>query len=449
MRAACLLVLLSACSFTTATGFTECVQDLQCGSNHSCARGYCVAMAEGCSRFEGPFESPGVIRLAALLPLRRGSDGKGDPLEQNLLYGMGLAINEVNQQKLASFALYACDTQSNDSLAIKQIEWAVGQMQLPALLTSGNAVSFLAAQNTLRKEAGTLVMSPNASGLGFIDLFQADHATFRVAPPDSAQASVMAQLLTENEQYITQTKVAVVYQDDDDRDRFAHELSGRVADAGRTTREFVYPVQVNATDLVNRMKTDLGPTASVLIGSAAQIQVVMSVAAISNGLERSTGHRWLLSSSAKTPALFSTPIVARELDGMLGVAPTQGTDAMFPGRLGALYGVETSVAPSGYDAAFMVMLASVWDSQDAGALTGPRMAKGMLSMTSDGGSPLTLGGLGAWREAVTLLKAKAPISVKGVTGQLNFDVNVGAPNLPFDVWRVSDGGFAFVRLATP
>lgn len=449
MRAVALLVLLSACSFTTASGFTECSHDLQCGAGQACTRRYCVPMPAGCQRFEGPFEDAGVIRIAALLPLRPGGDGGADPAELNLLYGMALAVSDVNAQKTQNlaFGLYACDTQANDVLTATQLEWAIGQMQLPALITSGNALTLRAAQNGLRRDAGTLVMSPNASAQGLIDIFQSDHATFRIAPPDWQQASVLVQLLTGDEQYITQTKVAVVYQNDEARDELAHEISGRVADAGRNTLEFPYPAKVDAIGLIAKIKIDLGPTASVLIGAPAQIQSVISEASTSIALERANGHRWLLTSSAKSPALFVTPVVARQLEGALGVAPTQGKDTVFASRIATAYGVDSLTAPSGYDAAFMVMLSAAWDLQSGTPPTGPRMALGMLSMTSDAGAPSPTPV--AWQYSVTQIGSRKPISMSGITGQLNFDLNAGAPSLPFEVWRVTDGGFTSVRLATP
>jgi hypothetical protein len=412
-------------------------------------------MPEGCQRFEGPFGRPGVIRLAAVVPLHDSRDGGLDAQELNGLNGMGLAVREVNSTTTStsslSFALFACDTFGDEALATGQVEWAAQQMQLPALLTSGNTITLLAAQSGARRDAGMLVMSPNATGEALSALYQLDRATFRTASPDSLQASVLTQLMTGDERYITKTRIAVIYERGSDRDQFATNVTNRLRDAGRTAEPFSYDPPVDAIELFARVKAKVQLTASVLMGSPPQLRAIITQAASTPGFEVTDGHQWLLTSTAKDPSVLSTSVVANALEGQLGVAPSQATGALgddFRARYTMAYGVAPSTAASSHDAAFLVMLSAAWNSADQNGPTGQSIAEGLLNVSADGGARYSLSAL-SWAQAVSALSEKTPIAVDGVTGRLQVDPASGATNLPFEIWRVTDGGFVTVRFATP
>ena len=75
------------------------------------------------------------------------------------------------------------------------------------------------------------------------------------------------------------------------------------------------------------------------------------------------------------------------------------------------------------------------------------MAEGLFNV-SDGGKLVHLTPT-EWRDGVTELSNRRPITVEGVTGRLSLDPDAGAPSNTFEVWKVSDGGFAIVRFAKP
>lgn len=411
-------------------------------------------MPAGCRRFEGPFERSGLVRFVALTPLTTRPDAGVDPLEQDTLNGLALAMREVNDNKTSAkvFALFACDTHGDDALTKAQVEWAVGdEMKVPALIISGNAATLLAAKNAMRRDAGTAIVSPNATAEGFVALFAQDPSIFRIAAPDSQQASVLAQLMTGDVQYINQGKVAVIFEAGDDRDQFAQNLQSRLVDAGRDARVFSYDVPLNAGQLVSALNADLRPTASVFLGSSAALVAVVTESARTKGLQRSDGHRWLLSSATRSPVTLSNPLVATELEDMLGVAPTQGTSGLataFRKRFSAVYGAEPVKASAAYDAMFTVMLATSWSETDNPQVSGPLMTQGLLNLVAVGGTPVRLT-VEDWARAATELQNRRPVSVEGITGQLQFAADAGAPTSVFEVWKVTDGGFATVRLAKP
>jgi len=445
---------LISCSFTTASAFKECDTDLQCGAGSACTRGYCLALPEGCRQLEGPFARVGVVRFAVIAPLSTQRDGGLDALEVNALNGLALAAREVNGNKDFAFALFACDTLNDAVLAKQQVEWAVTEMRLPALFTSGNAVTLLAAQNPQRRAAGTLIISPNATAESLSAMFREDHATFRAVPPDSSQASVLAKLITGDPQYITQTRVAVIFEDGNDRGQFATNVRDLLVDAGRDARVFGFTNPLMPIGLVGALREDLRPKASVVIGSPSQVRSLVTEGARTPGLQRSDGHRWLFSSSSRDPVTLATPLVSAELEGMLGVAPNRGSGALantFRSRFMNAFGAEPQTAAAAYDAMFLVMLASHWGNKSTTDLNAARIAEGLasFSMTSGAtGMPVQLGPE-EFSAAVTKLSESTTVAVEGVTGKLQFDLEVGAPAAPFEVWRVQDGGFASVRLATP
>jgi branched-chain amino acid transport system substrate-binding protein len=55
-----------------------------------------------------------------------------------------------------------------------------------------------------------------------------------------------------------------------------------------------------------------------------------------------------------------------------------------------------------------------------------------------------------WRDASAALAAGRSINVDGASGQLDFDLDAGAPSSPYEVWQVTDGGsFTTVGLVNP
>ena len=445
-----------SCSFTTGTAFKECDTDPQCGAGAACSRGYCLSLPEGCRPIEGSFTRAEVARFAFIAPLSTRRDGGLDALEVNALNGAALAIRDVNGTltKNVAYALYACDTLHDEALTRQQVEWAVTEMRLPALLTSGNTATLLAAQNMQRVGAGTPLVSPNASAESLTALFRQHGAIYRVVPPDSSQASVLAKLMTGDSKYITQLKVAVISEEGDDRAQFADNVRGRLVDAGRDARVFEYSKPLNPIALVAKLNADLRPNASVVIGSPAQVRTLITEGARSPGLQRSDGHRWLFSSSSRDPVTLGTPLVAAELEGMLGVAPSRGTGGLaktFRDNFVGAFGTEPSTASAAYDAMFLVMLASHWGSETTSGLTSTRVSDGLVSLAVVPGDSVIHVQLRAqdFSQAVHELSASKRVAIEGVTGKLELDPEVGAPSAAFEVWQVQDGGFATVRFATP
>ncbi len=445
-------MLTSSCSFTTGGAFKECDLDSQCGSVSACSRGYCLPMPAGCRRAEGVFDRSSAVRVAALLPLTSAADGGGiDPVEQNMLNGLILAVREVNGVSSVRFGLYACDTGGVQASTPAGIEWAVGQMHLPALVTSGNALTVTAALNGSRRDAGTVVMSPNATSETLSGLFRADRSTFRTAAPDSVHASVLAQLMTGDPLYIDQNKVAVIAEAGNDREMFADNVRQRLVSLGRDARAFIFQSPVSAPGLVASITMNFAPTASVLIGSPNNIRSILAETSRSPGLRANDGHRWLLSSSAKDPITLSTPVAAAELEGMLGASPAPGQGALataFRTRFLNAFGTEPLGAASSYDAMYLVMLASTWRSAEGVPVTGPLISQGVFNVSADGGVAVRLTPED-WSLAVTQLAGGRQVTAEGVTGKFELDPNAGAPVTVFEVWRVNDGGFDTVRFVKP
>ncbi len=84
-----------------------------------------------------------------------------------------------------------------------------------------------------------------------------------------------------------------------------------------------------------------------------------------------------------------------------------------------------------------------------GAITGPRLSKGISKVTSVtgstcGGSPI------GWRDAAAALAEGRSIDLEGASGALDFALDARAPASAYEVWKVTDGGtLTTVKLVNP
>lgn len=451
----------ASCSFTTATGFTECTADSQCGASRACRDGYCLPLPERCVRTEGAFDKGDRIPLVALLPLSTELDGGvRDQSEEQGRNAMSLAVFEANDReglKGRRFALFTCDTGSDRGELQKQLRWFVGELQVPAVITSGSGQTIGAAEEPSRQDAGLLIMSATATSPELVRYYQRDFTVWRVAPPDTQQALVIEQLFRNDAAYMGAQRIAVLHVDSIYGQGISDALQTRLTLLGRTVT--VVPFPENLTDpaqVVSTLATSVQgqpPQATVLVAFAPEVRTLVSEAATRPALARANGHRWLLTDSAKDPSIVDAVTLPQLVDA-LGTAPAQGAGSAFPAfrdRYQARYGVDPnsySFTSHAYDAMYLVMLSAAWASSGGGPISGPRMNEGMRKITGGARSYRLLGV--DWVGASTDLANGQAIDAEGSSGRLDFDYDAGAPKSPYEVWRIlPDGGFTTAGIVTP
>jgi branched-chain amino acid transport system substrate-binding protein len=447
-------LVLGSCSFTTATGFDECQADAQCAASSVCVQHYCLPMPDGCERTEGAFDKGDRIVMAAIAPLTT-ADGGVVERETYRLNALRLALQEANQfggLKNSPFALVTCNATRDDAQVQSFTAWLVENLRVPAIIVSGSSRVRAAAAEPTRLDAGTFIISANATSASLVGVFARDGNVWRVAPPDTLQAKVLRALVSDAGVARSAT-VALVNESSDYGSGLQLALNDELTAAGFTVKATPYdpPLDsVKANAVVASLETN-APVATIVIGFPADVVQIISLAANRPRLQSANGHRWFFTDSAKDPAILTTATRA-ELTGLIGTTPAQGVGTAFRtfrDSFSTRYGVDPSTysfTAHTYDAMWLT-LASMAYSQAIGVISGPGMRQGMLQVSANT-TPLPLVGA-KWSDVSSAMLLGTPINVDGSSGELVFDPAAGAPSSPYEVWTVADAGITTLRFAAP
>ncbi len=452
-----LAALTGSCSFTTATGFVECQTDRQCGAANACISNFCIPMPASCRRVEGEFDAPDHIPLMALLPITDGDFTDNSELQG--LNALKLAVSEANRAsgiRGRLFGLYACNTNSNDQTITQQTQFAVTQLKVPAIISSGSGQTELIANVKERQDAKTMIISPTSTSERLVATYRVDKSVWRVPPSDGSQAKVMTRLINEpgldaGATFNPAGGIAVLYQEDAYGIAFAQSLLDQLADAGRPSPSLSFGKSLSASaasataNSLSMLNAGSAPKTTVFIGLPQDLTAVVgAVVANQPSLRRSAGHQWLLSDGVKDPVILVGP-TRSELINSIGTTPAQASGTnyqFFKGRFQTAFNAnpeDYSFIPHGYDAMYLTMLAAAWASQADGGVTGANMSAGMAQLSAVGQTPIAINA-NTWPEASNKLSAGTAIDLQGTSGELNFDNTTGAPSAPYDVWQATDAG---------
>lgn len=464
--------LAASCSFTTASGFNECTVDTDCAASSVCVKQYCLPMPAGCQRAEGSFDKADRIPLATIVTL---TNPDGGPIERETyrLNALKLALSEANKfggLKNSPYALIACNSPADDTSIQSVTAWLVQNLAVPAIVVSRSGPLRAASAEPNRLDAGTFLISANATSASLVGTFQRDGNVWRVAPPDTLQARVLRELIAQallappdpdagvvdggpSDAGSGSLTVAIVNESTDYGGGLQLALNDELTQAGFTVKTIPYDAPLTpatATSVVSSLAT-AAPAATIVIGFPPDVVQVVGGARAYPVLQVANGHRWFFTDSAKDPAIL-TPATTSELQGLTGTTPAQGVGTAFHtfrDAFSARYGVDPSAysfTAHNYDAMWLTLASTAW-AQHGGAVTGPAMREGMLNVSSSGMTTQLVGA--KWSEVSASLLAGMPINADGSSGELQFDPDAGAPSGPYDVWTVGDAGITTVRSVTP
>lgn len=472
------VVALAGCSFTTGSNFTECTADVDCGSAAACMKHYCLPLPPGCRRSEpggtkNPFTVPGRVPLVAILPVTT-DNGETDDSELQSINAMNLAISQANE-RLADhlFGLFVCDTGAKvDGGGLDvQASWFVANLHAPVFIVSSSSPTNALAQNAARLDAGSLIISPNATS----SELRVRHATlgnvWRVAPPDTGQAKVLADLIKQafpdggtspdggmDAGVAARAKIAIIHTTSIYGTGFANPLNQELSSRGFDTEQI--PFDSNDTtqrSAAVRRAASVTPTATVVIGNSSHLVEFVTTARTSlPELTRDAGHRWFLTDGLKDPSIL-TDVTRPELTAALGTAPAQGAGAaysIFRTSFTNKYGLDpdtTNYTSHSYDTAWLVMLATQYalaNTPDGGELSGARIGEGMTRFATSSGPAIPFTAE-KWTELADALSRGTTTNVEGTSGPLDFDADAGVPQAPYEIWQVADGGIRVVRQVWP
>ncbi len=460
--AALVVIGLASCSFTTAGKFEECKTDFDCGAATACTEGYCLTLPAGCRREEAggttrAFEQPARIPLVALLPIK-ASSGMPDDSETQSANAIKLAISEANDRLNATrgfFGLFVCDTDATiDGGGLElQATWFIENLKVPALIVSSSGPTQKVAQLGARLDAGTLVISPNATSPELTISFTQTGNVWRIPPTDVNQARVVVDLVARDFPDAG-VLIDVLHAKGTYGAGFANPLAEQLI--ARGFRATLRPFDPNDAETQNKAVTDVsndGPAGTVLIGNTTVMVPIIEKAKTFGNLKRGSGHRWYLTDSMKEQTLL-TPSTLLELDLSQGTAPAQGAGTAYPtfrDGFRTRYGTDpesTNYTSHSYDATWLVMLAAQFAegaaTPDRTRVTGAKLGEGLVKLSLSTGPAIPLRA-DKWAELSDALARGTPTNVEGASGHLDFDLDAGAPSAPYEVWQVRDGGIHVVR----
>ncbi|AKQ68818.1 Branched-chain amino acid ABC transporter, amino acid-binding protein [Myxococcus hansupus] len=460
-------LLMAGCSFTTASGLTECETSSDCATAQVCNAGYCLPQPEGCGEIYGPASSSNAIALGAAVPLST-ADGP-DESEVQAINAIKLALDEVNQREGVNgrpFVLHICDTRSEPNRAAGQAQWLIDERKVQMIFTSSSAQAL--AVSSLTVPAGVLMITYSGTSPDIANINDQNGTdaglVWRTAPSDVLQGRIIADLLqnriavTGATPFADISRLGISYVNDAYGQGLFAVTLGRIDSTLRSVTSAQYAR--NSTDFANVVRhiTQDQPDVEVLIGFSEDNARIINQT-ISGGR---TSQRWFFTDAGKDRGLFTAlGANAQYVEGSYGTAPAQARPdlvyRLFAQRFQSAYQTDPgqySFTAHAYDAMYLVALGAAYaagpDVNNPQPITGARMADGLARVTPAPGETapaFNLGteGFGGAREAI---RNGTIIDVTGASGNLNFNASGEAPS-EYELFRVTSNGFETIQLITP
>lgn len=454
--------LLAGCSFTTASGLSECDVSADCDADQVCSNNFCLPLPAGCGEsYPVNGTSPDDIQIGAALPLSLSATNPGAGKDESEVQGLNailLALDEINQRGVLGrkITLHVCDTAFDATRTATQTQWLVTEKKIVALLTAGSSQTLAAADVTLRNNV--LTMSSSGTSPELAKVADTNGGTvgllWRTAPSDVIQGKVIGDLLLNDTRFNTAARIGMFYLDDPYGQGLFDVITTRLQGRGKIFKAIPYsrktePSIISAVTQMDAFDPDL----SVLVGFEDDATSIIKFSAGSTNLKASAGHRWFFTDSAKDEALLDDATVVSQVQNAFGTGPAvNGGQAFesFRSRFSAKY---SGVDPTGfsftshsYDSMYLFGLAMAYSQGTSSAVTGPKMAEG-LTKVSSGAQPVELTSVN-FTEAATELANGRSINVEGASGSLQFDDTGEAPS-PIELWRVGTSRFEPVENIPP
>ncbi|QDE66645.1 MULTISPECIES: ABC transporter substrate-binding protein [Myxococcus] len=461
-------LLMAGCSFTTASGLTECETSSDCETAQVCTAGYCLPQPEGCGEVYGPASAANAIPLGAAVPLST-SDGP-DESEVQALNAIKLALDEINQREGVNgrpFVLHICDTRSEPNRAAEQAQWLIRERQVPMVFASSSAQALAVATHTVTNGVLMITYSGTSPDIAAINDKIGTNAglVWRTAPSDALQGRIIGDLLQGDilvngaPLYDSVSKVGISYVNDAYGQGLFGVTLGRIDSTQRTVTSAQYSRNgTDITSVVRHITTDQ-PDVEVLIGFSEDNARIINQTATAG---RNT-QRWFFTDAGKDRGLF-TALGANTglVDGAYGTSPAQARPdlvyQLFAQRFRSANNQtdpgQYSFTAHAYDAMYLVALGAAYaagpDVNTPLAITGARMADGLALVTPPEGTSAPAFNLGTdgFAGARAAIRNGTVINVTGASGNLDFNSDGEAPS-EYELFRVEAGEFVTVQLIAP
>lgn len=355
------------------------------------------------------------------------------------------------------FALVTCDTTENagdeldDMAATREVTRYLAQtLSVPAILATRGSERTLQAWSVV-EDMDILMISPSATSPA---LTEADETSptdeqpgrlWRTVPPDSVQSQVMAQDIFGR----GVVRIAIIEQ----VGAYGDSLSALLAqDFTALGGQVVETIAYDGT-LVDAVADAavLDVQEVVVISSDVPDYINFLNAASSNPQLAATydGFGMFFPDAAYNERIYLEPSASAEIfyDNIRGSRPAPATGSLYGSFTGAFvleYGKSPDTrafAAHAYDAAYLIMYASLWARAVEGEITGTSLARGLRKI-SDG--PALNIRTSAWPEAVETLGAGIGVDVSGASGLLDYDPATEETTAPIELWAIVPDGDSWI-----
>jgi branched-chain amino acid transport system substrate-binding protein len=458
------LLCLAGCSFTVASpnAFHECDVDQDCKDSMACVEHFCVGnrVPDGCGKTVGEATTDATLHLGAVLPLTYAEDGGmvEDPKETTRLNAIQLALEEINMRKISGrpVVLHVCDSHRSAEEAAAQADWLVRDTGSVALLTAGSTQTLAVSGVTIPAGVVTLSFSATSPELSSLAATRegSSRLVWRTAPSDAIQGRVMAGLVKTDARFASVKKIGVLYLNDTYGQGLKDAFIGQV-ELPLVVRGFQYERGGDVNASMQELNT-YDPDLTVIIAFPDDaVKVLKQVASLPN-LQRSAGHQWLFSDSAKSSSLLTGLSASEraEVEGAYGTVPAQGAgrayqsfEEAYTARFSGQKPSQYSFTAHAYDAAYCLSLAMAAAIRDGtGEVSGATTAAGLTRLSKGTSFELRAS---QFLPATAQLAAGNTVDVDGASGSLNFDPLKGEAPGKIQVWSISGTTFTEVRVVEP
>lgn len=432
-------------------GHLECVNTL--GDDHVCGKsGECVsALTAECQELFWPGGKPQdkVVFLGSIMTTIAPFDSLVIPLQN----AVQLAVEDFNANTDLpggyKIAYLVCNDGATLEGAMASATHLTDTIGAPAWI--GPVFSELViALAPHAKATGTLMITPTASAKS-ISTLDDDGLVWRTIASDVYQASALADRLPLLNP--APTKTAILYKDDAYGNLLlmdtAARLMAKAPQVKFTTHKYPNPVGLTPAELMNAYATVIAgawggvgqhPDTIVLIGTNEVVNLILGFMNAWGGENpKPTVPRFVVSHGVvpAMPDLIAAapmalkPVLMNATEGVAPVIFDEANFANFNLRYKIRFNDQDPITASSlsYDAAMVVMLAmaGVPDDQD---ITGKTIAASIAELVDKAGTAVTFGDVDGVtltfiKKARNVLVTGGTVDLKGVSGELDFDLTAG------------------------
>ena len=433
---------------TETMGDTPCSGHSECVAAHSdtwmCASdGLCKnALSPECQIVAWPDDTPSddVVFVASIMPTSPPFDVLVTPIQN----ATQLAIEDFNDEtQLPSgerLGWVGCDSRGSAEVAVVAAEHLV-DLGVPAIVGPVFSESVLAVAEQVTIPAGVFLITPTATNKAITNLDD-NGLVWRPIASDVYQANALADRM---DAVASETSTVVLFKDDAyGNDLVADAIAALGDPIAAVTKTYSYEVPPDMDDLVDEISSVLGPVVAndapetvAIVGTNEAALIILTYLQVAASIDPLLiPERFILTHGAvpsMPTAISNAPDNAsRQLlyDVMEGVAPIifdEQNFAAFNIRYKIKFNDQDAITTSSlsYDSLLVIAFAMA-TVPEGEAITGARIAEGMARLVDADGTLISFNdGTDFIRAAVNALSAGSSVDLKGVSGELSFDLETG------------------------